>query len=400
MLTQLSLTPALGFGLALAAMAGPLFAATLTPIGQAPPTPARAEMYVPKDDSVVVDILPSNGDASLTREPRQPQIVLRKLAERIERARQNGDGWALDRAEADLNALLSNATNDHQIQAKAHLLVGIVAQNRHDFELAEERFGLAIKRAPRLADAWLQRAMTVAAMGEPKRAAGDCRALARLGHTALAAICSASIHGLTGEAQAGYRYLQGAMNRLRLNAQMRAFGHDTLAELALRRGEVSLGIDHLKAADRINPDNLARTLRLLDLMLLDDRNEAVQDAALPKRSQPGALLRLAIARARLNHPKANGDIEAIENHLLAQARRDEPGHHSELARLTLDAKHDPEKAFEYASVAWRQQRTPEDAIVLLRAAHAANRAEGVAQVRRWVAATGLRDVRIDKLLAD
>jgi len=109
------------------------------------------------------------------------------------------------------------------------------------------------------------------------------------------------------------------------------------------------------------------------------------------------LLRVALAeRAAFGarDARTRRDTRLLGERFDAALLRGDRSHGREQSRYELDLRGDPAVALRLAQANWRVQHEPADAVVLVRAAHAAGRDAAAGDVWRYLRETGGRDVRL------
>jgi hypothetical protein len=109
------------------------------------------------------------------------------------------------------------------------------------------------------------------------------------------------------------------------------------------------------------------------------------------------LLRLAIAQRTLGDPDFPRCRALLRAAFASEAQRGESVHRREQARFLLEIEDRPHDALGVALANWAVQREPDDALVLLEAARAADAMPQAAPVLQFVRAAGLRDVRLARI---
>lgn len=375
-------------------------------------TQAAAALYTPRDDQEIVERLPTRAGSAgerarqraeqraLIRQPRDLGLALQAAREALERSRRYGDPRDLGTAQAWLQPWWQ----DPKAPPAARLLKAMVLQTRHEFDPAvAELDGLLAERdlpIPIRAQAELTRAGVLQVQGRWDEA--------RVGCTRLAAPPLSLVHGDACLAELDSLQGRAAAAQARLAALDRAASapHAWLAllraELAERQADASAGALYARALQL--DDGLYVRAAYADWLLGAGR--AAEAAALLRAGQPsdvGALLiglpdalllRLAIALKRVNDPAAPRAAAEMTARFDAAALRGDSIHARERARFALDVLDDPRTALQQAELNWTQQREPMDAVLLMRAAHAAQRPQAAEPVRRFVKERALDDRRL------
>jgi hypothetical protein len=109
------------------------------------------------------------------------------------------------------------------------------------------------------------------------------------------------------------------------------------------------------------------------------------------------LLRIALAEHALygaHDARTRRDTRTLGERFDAALLRGDRSHGREQSRYALDLRGDRRAALALAETNWRVQHEPADAVVLVRAAHAAGRDDAADDVWRFLRATGGRDARL------
>ena len=373
---------------------------------------AIAAPYVPSSDDEVVERLPSRiGTAEqrqqqraarerLRAQPAQLPLALQLAREAITRARQFGDPRELGQAEAALAPWWKLSEPPPAVR----LLRATVRQSQHDFDTALADLDALLREGstaplPLQAQAELTRASVLQVRGRWQEAAAGC---ARLGGERYAALgstvqlpaqaCLAELASLQGQADKA----SAALARLARQADDDASAgwlNLVRAELAERLGDDSAQALYRQAMQTPQPD--VYTLAAYADWLLDRGRHAEVIPLLAGREDADALLlRLAIARRRNGDPLAAAAIATLAARFEAAGLRGDRSHGREQARFELELKDNAAAALVSAQANWAVQKEPADALVLVRAAHAAGQAQAAEPVWRLMRETGLQDARL------
>jgi Tfp pilus assembly protein PilF len=271
-------------------------------------------------------------------------------------------------------------------------------QHVHDFTTALQEIDRVLARDPRNLQAWLTRAAIHQVQGEYGSAAADCRNLALLAAPLMTIDCLSRAASHQGKAQLAYDQLRAARDRSNaIDPQQRREVEITLADIATRLGQAEAARTHYQSA-LSSPDVDSYMLVTYAEFLLEQRDYrgVLQLAATyPARSE--LFLAAAIASREANtadrHRRAELAKQRYEERRLTNSAptRDD-------ARFLLDIADDAQAALQAAAKNWETQREPADALVLLRAAVAANRADAAEPIRAFIQSNGLEDRRLELLL--
>lgn len=283
----------------------------------------------------------------------------------IEASRRDGDPRYLGAAEGVLLSLPP--------LPPVRVLRATVLQSRHEFDAALVELEHALAEQPD-DQARLTQATVLTVLGEYTRARESCRALPP---SIYEVACEAQLDALTGRhdkaraalehALAGASFEQGWLRSL-------------LGEQAYWTGDLQRAERELRAALVLDEgDRYSRAL-LADL-LLDTGRLAEVPALATTHGDDAMMLRLALAELAAGE---EGEAVARVEAAFADSRaRGDAVHRREEARFWL-ARGQKERALACARDAWRAQREPWDARVLL---EAASSKEQAAPALAWLAAT-------------
>jgi thioredoxin-like negative regulator of GroEL len=358
---------------------------------------------VPTDDDVVLAVLPTTlaqhrEFASLrqhvTSEPRDVSATLQLVRLYLDADADSGDASYLDRAENLLSAWPTRAAAQPTeiLMARAE-----VAQRAHRFDEAEVMLGAVLDRDPDHRQAHLTRAYVRIAQGRSRAALEDCVSLGGE-QTLTATNCVCRVRGATGEARRAYEDAQIALSDARRagvwgNAELQELTL-TGADLAERLGANDSASAHYRLALAIAPKSAFVQSAYADLLLRHGDAATAFALIAADDERLGLQVRRAIAAKQLGRADAQALIDAlIARFDLMQARGDTLATR-EYARFELDVVGDAPTALDAALRNWQVQREPEDALLVLRAAHAAQNVDAARPISHWVAATHLEDERI------
>jgi Tfp pilus assembly protein PilF len=327
---------------------------------------------------------------------------------------------ALGRADSDpryygyAEAVLSPWLEPRGAWPEALVLRATVLQNRHAFEPALADLDDALRKNPRLAQAWLVRASIQEVRGDYPGALRSCLALAKLAESLASMVCLNSALSLAGQAESAYVRLRSVLEKVqgssrhswedRLRAkdesQELLWGWTTLGEMAERLGRPEAAEEAYRAALALGLRSAYLFATYADFLL--DRGRPAEAAALLEnevRADP-LLLRLTLAEQRLRHPAFAAHAADLKARFEASRLRKDATHQGDESRYALYVERDTAEALRLALANWSVQREPRDARLLLEAARAAGRPEAAAPVLEFLTRTRLEDARLAPLLAD
>jgi Tfp pilus assembly protein PilF len=364
---------------------------------------ALALPYHPNVDSEVLETLPtqlveSRDELKSLRQQAaaqadDPSPALRLVKRYIELGRAESDPRYYGYAEAALAPWLNNNPTPEALTLQATLY-----QNRHEFNTALTLLAQALARQPRLAQAWLTRAVILEVQGDYGGALKNCMALTKLAPPLTTATCVNSALSLSGQATAAYERLAWAIHALpTADEAEQQWALTTLAEIANRLGRVDEAERQFQAALAL-PTRSSYLLASYADFLLDQQRPAEVIPLLQDRTRADTLLlRLTLAEQRLNAPHLNQHIDALKDRFAASRLRGDQTHQSDEARFRLHLLHEADVALNLALENWKVQREPRDARIVLEAAQAAHKPNAARPVLAALAQRGVEDVKLATL---
>jgi tetratricopeptide (TPR) repeat protein len=373
-------------------------------LAAAPATGAAAEPFAPASDATVLERLPAAGDprlrdlreqrAALARDPGDLEMALPLATAYVQLGRREAD----PRYDGYAQAALAPWWGLAEPPLPVLLLRATLKQRRHDFDSALADLDRMLARSPRHPYAWLTKATILGVQGKPDQALAGCARLAGRVEAVVAAACAATAHGVGGRARGGYRLLQDALGRSPDAApEIRAWALGILAELAAQWDGARAAETHFQAALALGRDPYLLGA-YADFLLDADRPAEVLELLEDEARIDPLLLRLALAEQRLGAEGLEEHVALLQARFDAARRRGDSVHLREAARFTLALLDRPAEAVALARANWATQREPADARILLEAALAAKDPPAAQPVLDWLAATGLKHVRIEALV--
>jgi len=363
--------------------------------------PLIAKPYVPADDARVLAELPAgahHAELSARRLARDRLDVAVPLAQfYIAQARASGDLRFLGYAEAVLAPWVNPATSGAPAPGApapaALVLQATVQQSRHEFAAALGTLDRSLAVFPRDPQAWLTRATVLRVLGRYAEAQTACTEFARVADHAVAVICEQSLAGLTGHLDSAYTAL-AALSGQDLTVPERAWRESELGEMAVRLGRDDEAEHWFSQALTLSPQDFYVRAAYADLLLRARRDAEVRTLLQGQESIEPLLLRLAIAQQHLRDPNFERSRELLQAAFGAEEARGEAVHRREQARFLLEVQAQPAAALDAALANWAVQREPDDALILVAAAHAAGTPGRAAPAIAFARAQGLHDVRL------
>jgi hypothetical protein len=296
------------------------------------------------------------------------------------------------------------------------LLRATLRQSQHDFDSAlvdlDALSGESAASQPRsmvelplavAAQAGLTRAAVLQVTGRLSEARRACEGLSAARFAALGAALSIPARACSAE----LRSLQGQPQRAAADLAGLAREAPGDAWLSLLRAELAERLGDRAAAEARYQEALAghrdayTVAAYADFLLDSGRNGEVVDllggADADSATQADAWqLRRAIALQRLHRPQAAAAGQALSERFAAARQRGENFHAREESRLALDFHGRADQALKLAQANWSRQKEPADALLLVRAALAANQPAAAEPVRQLVRDQGWFDQRINR----
>ncbi|MDO8065147.1 hypothetical protein [Janthinobacterium sp. SUN206] len=371
------------------------------------PVLAPAAPYTPKDGSAVIEQLPRRADATqlALRGLRQqlndtPQdlALATSLAQRyIALARSETDPRYLGYAQAALAPWWRQAAPPVPVR----LLRATILQSTHHFAPALQDLDAVIAQQPQNGQAWLTRATVLTVQGDYAQATASCARLSALTTQLVTVTCLASIASVTGRAASSERLLDLTLQRSAGAApELDSWAVTLLAEMATRRGEAALAEARYTTALARQPRDSYLLGAYADFLL--DRQRPQEVAKLLKEQQriDALLLRYALALQAL--PGQQAAFLAAKAELAARfnaaMQRGDTVHQREQARFALFLQQDVPAALQLAQKNWAIQKEVPDMRILLEASVAARNYAAAQPVLAWIAAHGVEDVALQRLV--
>lgn len=364
---------------------------------------AGAAPYRPATADAVLERLPTRWESrhelrdlrrALADRPSDPVAAFALVRRYIELGRAESDPRYYGYAEAALAPWLRSAPP----LPEALVLSATLHQGRHEFPAALADLAAALARQPRLAQAWLTRAVVLEVQGDYPGALQSCLPLAKLAPPLTAATCVNSALSLSGQAGSAYGRLDSAVQSLPgAEAAERQWALTTLAEIAARLGRFDEAGRLFDAALAVQQRSSYLLATYADFLLDRQRPGEVVALLRDETRADSLLLRLALAEQRLDAPDLPAHVAALTDRFAASRLRGDTTHQGDEARFRLHLSHDPQMALELAQANWKVQREPRDARILLEAALAAGNREAARSVIEALAKTGLEDLRLAEL---
>ena len=371
------------------------------------PMLAWAAPYTPKDGSAVIEQLPRRADAT--------QIALRGLRQQLDAAPQDlalasslaQRYIALARSETDprylgyAQAALAPWWRQAAPPRPVRLLRATILQSTHHFDAALLDLDAVIAQEPANGQAWLTRATVLTVQGDYTKATADCARLSALTTQLVTVTCLANIASVTGRAASSERLLDMTLRRSAGAApELESWALSLLAEMATRRGESTLAEARYKTALAQQPRDSYLLGAYADFLLDRQRPQDVVKLLKEQQRIDALLLRYALALQSLPGQQtaflaAKAELAARFN---AAMQRGDTVHQREQARFALFLQQDIPAALQLAQKNWAIQKEVTDMRVLLEASLAARNYGAAQPVLAWIAANGVEDTALQRLV--
>lgn len=361
-----------------------------------------AAPFIPKDDSAVLETLPTKPTDPVAAELRQLRATAAaapgdaepaaRLARRyFDLSMAEGDPRYVGYAEAALRAWPETAAAPVDIL----VLHGMLRQYRHDFPRGMADFDLALKADPANTEARAWRAAILMVQADYVAARRECELLAEHATELHATACIGYIDATTGHARAAYERLAAALaRRSDVDPEFHAWIQTRLAEMAWRFGDSAAAERHFRKGLELGIDDNFLLAAYADFLLEQGRAAEVVPLLKKWERSDTLLLRLALAARKLKLAEGEKYAKTLGDRFADAGLRGEKLHLQEEARYLLDLKGDVRAALAAASENYRTQREPRDALVLIEAALAARDRSAAAPALQWLESTGFESARI------
>jgi tetratricopeptide (TPR) repeat protein len=355
---------------------------------------AWAAPRIPASDSQVLAVLPAGArHATLPARAitaRRLDIALPLAQLDIARARASGDLRFLGYAEA----ILAPWMQQPSVAPQVRVLEATILQSRHAFDESLAQLDRALEARPDDPQAWLTRATVLRVLGRYDEAMTACDHLAAAADRAVTSLCRQSLRGLTGHLHEAYAAIVSLSPR-ELPTEVRAWAYSELGEMAERLGDDVAAEHWFRDGLQTAPEDFYMRSACADVLLRHGRAAETLRLLAGYESMEPMLLRIAIAHRALNDGAAAPTEALLANAFEVEQLRGEAVHRREQARFLLDVAGQPAAALAAARENWRVQREPDDVLILLRAAHAAQRAAAADTALQFLQLTQLEDRRLD-----
>ena len=325
-----------------------------------------AAPYTPTSDDHVLARLSPAEQALGQPAPEHTQAHATKSARAlIDEARVNEDARFLGYARATLSPFL-----DASADASVQLLMAEIEQHQHQFDAARERLTQLLTQRPSEGQAWLMLANLERVQGNFSAARQACQHAATSLPPSSTILCLSSIQAVTGNlSRASQTLNRMATNEaLSLNDIEREWLYTLLAEIAMQQGDNTLALRHVQQALGTSPTSPYLRYLQSDIWLMEGMNQKVIADLQAWEDRDNALLRLALAAKRSDHPAATQWRNRYQQRQANTQQSQRPLHHREYARFQLSVLDNPDAALQAARANWSEQRELSDLRILLASA--------------------------------
>jgi predicted Zn-dependent protease len=352
--------------------------------------------WQPTRDSQVIETLPPRVRAPNTAVASTPQAAALAAKQAISLARQTADVRYLGRAQASLAPWWGRSDAPVELA----VLQATVQQSRHEFAAAKTVLTQALQREPQHAQGWLTLATLERVAGNYPAATAACAQVTRTGAALHGAACQLETTSLQGKHDEARRGL-AALQRQTPDASTQAWLDSLLAESEERAGRDGAALAAYQTSLALAPDGYT-ALAAADLLLRTDQAAAALKLLADQPASDAVLLRRAYALKQQKIPQWQALASELQARFAAlEQRGDDPAAHArERAQAYLWLDVDAAKAWQSAKLNLTLQKEPLDWWLALHSAQRAGLTGELARLRGEVAATGLRDVRLSRLLTD
>jgi tetratricopeptide (TPR) repeat protein len=360
---------------------------------------ASATPYTPHNDAEVLAEVPpgtthvTTPALQLTRKRLDVALPLAQFY--ITRSRATGDLRFLGYAEATLAPWLNQSA---PATPAALVLHATILQSRHAFAASLAELDRALVMQPDNAQAWLTRATVLRVLGRYDEAMSSCERLAASADAAITTLCRESLRSLTGHLESAYEAV-AALPTLSMPDAARAWRYSELGEMAERLGRDAEAERWFGEGLQLSGDDFYTRAAYSDLLLRQGRDSETLRLLGNYHSMEPMLLRVAIAQKHAGDSHASQTDTLLASAFSVEDQRGDAVHRREQARFLLDVAQQPAQALAAAQENWRVQREPDDVLILLRTARAAQQPEAAAPVMEFLHRQKLQDARLEPYLA-
>jgi len=365
-----------------------------------------AAPYIPATDDEILERLPLASDATarelralrktLSVDPDRLDLAVNLAQRYIDIGKKEADPRYYGYAQGALQAWWNVAEPPSEVL----MLRATILQNRHDFDTALRDLEILLRRDPHNAQAWLARAVILQVRARYDKAKLSCLKLMEFKDTMPVITCLSNVGSLTGQAEQSYTLLRDALkNAPTLSEEQRLWSLTVLAEIAVRLGRNEEAAQFFTDALKLRQNDVYLLTAYADFLLDQNKPAEAIELLADKTRIDALLLRLALAKQRLNNRDLPDDISTLKARFEASRMRGESLHQGDEARLNLFLLKQPQEALKLAQANWQAQREPRDARILLETALATGRTDAAQPVIDLLAVNRMEDLQLNKLAA-
>ena len=368
---------------------------------------AQAAPYTPTSDAVVVETLPGRAsDPALKRvDSLRKQLAARpddanlrvEIARRyFDMAMAQGDPRYVGYASAAIAPLAKAAPANIDVQAGHALVLGLIQQFSHDFELALASLAKASQLNPKSPEPLLWRSAIFMVLARYPEAGAECQRAMPLAEPLVGTGCSTYVEATTGQLDAAYAKLVAAVTAAPQSApELLLWQATRLAEMAWRLGQFDAAEGHFKSALKQGVTDQFLLGAYADFLLARQRPLEVINLLVDWERSDILLLRLALAGKVVGDKRNTDWATQLRERFGAAALRGDRLHEQEAARFELDIEGNAAKALKLASANYKIQKEPRDAEILMRSALAARQAQSAQVALDWLRSSRYQDPMLD-----
>ena len=339
----------------------------------------QSDPYIPANDSVILEHLPSTSDPRVRQfdalrkqveaSPGNPKLAVALSRAYLDYGRDTGDARYLGRAQA----VIAPWTAKRPASDDAMLVLATILQSRHQFAESRQILQAVLRHDSDNTQAWLTLASVALVQGDMDEARRDCAHLLGSSDGLITAGCIGSWSVVNGNAQSTLRVVD-ALLRQEPDASpaLQSWAHGLMADAAKTLGQTDRADAEFRQALQFAPGDNFLLADYADFLL--DRGRARDALELTRGYEQSdtSFLRKVLAESALGLPAAAADIKQMASRFRdLEQRGDSRLYGREEARFVLKLQHDSARALKLAQDDWTIQHAPEDMRIYLQAALAA-----------------------------
>lgn len=360
-----------------------------------------ATVWRPNQDSDVIATVRTGGSSAADRElrnlrqtlaanPTQPSLALELAQRALDRGKREADPRLLGQAEL----ALAPWKDLPDVPVPLRLVRANLHQTLHNFPAALADLNQVLKEDPRHLQAWLMKATVHTVQGDYTQARTAAAQLLGKADDLVATAAIAQIGIATGNAEAGCRQLERALEQESSRTAdpsrtaVRVWATTMLAESLAGLGRSVPAEHRFREALSLDPTEPYLLAAYADFLLSQNRPEEVLTLLAAHRSQDGLRLRWAEASYRATGERPTHEITVLAEQFAAARARGERVHLREEARFELRLQRQPARALVLARENWQVQKEAADFQLLWEAAQAVPDEPTLCELKEWTAQAG------------